>query len=190
MRKRTPEELLRSIEETNDDEDVESILSMSEEEVKAELLAAGDAPADLDKAAEKLLGPRPEPLRSVAPGATPPAREVKDPPRVVPLRARPSRRFWGSVTAAAAGFAALLGYAQATGFFATDIVVTSPNPHAADEREAERLTEAAGAFEAGEWARCLGLLDQAKAKDPKGDDTPAVNEMRRTATAKVGQTDR
>jgi len=63
--------------------------------------------------------------------------------------------------------------------------VETPNP-----LEAESLrTQAADAFEASEWARCLMLLDQAKAKDPKGDDTTAVKDMRRIAQRKLGVTD-
>jgi hypothetical protein len=61
----------------------------------------------------------------------------------------------------------------------------TPNP-----LEAESLrTQAADAFEASQWARCLMLLDQAKAKDPKGDDTTAVKDMRRLAMRKLGLTD-
>jgi hypothetical protein len=61
---------------------------------------------------------------------------------------------------------------------------------AANPLQAESLrTQAADAFEASEWAHCLMLLDQAKVKDPKGDDTTAVKDMRRIATRKLGVTD-
>jgi hypothetical protein len=182
MPKPSPEEILRSIEKGSEDDELESVLSMSDEEVHAELLAAGYTEEKLAKEHSAILGPAPAEPPGVR--GTPPE-GPKERANVRPLRRRPSWRVWGSITALAASFTAFVSYAEMTGLFESG-VTSAPD----DRAQAERLrSQAREAMDAGEWGRGLELLDRAKAKDPKGDESAEVQAERRAAKEKLAAGD-
>jgi hypothetical protein len=111
--------------------------------------------------------------------------------KVVPIaHARRKRRPVGAWVAAAAAVAA-----GAVVYVETQLpMVGSPAPPSSssetpgspDTAAAVGLRRrAADAFEAGRAAECLSLLDEARAKDPAGDATPEVAQLRKRAEAAV-----
>jgi uncharacterized protein (DUF1778 family) len=200
MKKKTPEQLLRALEKPlSPDEEMERLLSMTEEDVDHELRDVGVAPEAVEAQAEALLRlATPAPTQKAPSPAEPrrvPEREVpvrasgkKEPAKVIPLRPR-APRLWARIAAAAAvlgpvGFLALSEIGEG-------VVLVGAAPDAASEKlEAAVLrSQAADALEAGQWARCLALLDEAKQKDPQGDEAPGVKDARRFARSKLGWVD-
>jgi len=151
------------------DEDLlEGALGRLEAEEEAQARAQTQAQAEA----------RPEPNRG----------EGRERPKVVPLRPRPSQR-WSRFAAAAAvlGPVGLLALSE----IGEPIILVGSAPDAgAESVEAAAIrSEAADALEAGQWARCIELLDAAKKKDPKGDEAPGVQDVRRIAMRKLGKVD-
>jgi hypothetical protein len=183
MRKKTPEEILRAIENPSPDEEIERALAMTDEEVNSELEEAGYTPEELLALEEKLLGPAVAAPETKSPTPAPQG-APKKPAKVIPIRPR-ATRLWARVAAAATllgpvGFAAL-----------TEIepyaLVGSAQDSGTERLEAESLRAEAGeALEAKQWSRCLALLDEAKRKDPEGDEAPEVQHVRRIAMGKLG----
>jgi hypothetical protein len=66
------------------------------------------------------------------------------------------------------------------------LVGAAPGSGAASVEAEDLRNRAAEALEAGQWSRCLALLDLAKQKDPKGESAPAVQDARRIAARKLG----
>jgi hypothetical protein len=105
---------------------------------------------------------------------------------VVPLRPRPRRGILAPLAAAAA-LLGPVGYLVLEELAPPLMLVGSAPDASAEIVEAESLrAQAAGALEAGQWARCIALLDEAQKKDPKGDEAPAVRDVRRIAKRKLG----
>jgi hypothetical protein len=190
MKKRTPEEILRALDEPlSPEEDMERLLSMSAEEVNAELAAAGYTPEELAAEDERILGPaRPAPVVEPPRPSPEPRGERREPAKVLPFRQR-APGLWARVAAAAAVLGPV-GYLALSEVGESITLVASGADAGAERLEAAALrSEAADALETGQWAHCLALLDEAKRMDPKGDDAPGVRDARRIAMGKLGMGD-
>ena len=116
------------------------------------------------------------------------SRERGAPAKAVPLR--PLRMRFSAKIAAAAAVLGPVGFLALTEIAEPVALVGAAPDGGASQLEAESLrAEAANALEAGQWARCLALLDEAKRKDPQGDEAPGVKDARRIATGKLGMRD-
>jgi len=177
MPKKTPEEILRALEKPSLDEEMDRFLAMSPQEVNEELAKAGYTPEELEAEEEALFGPA-KPARRT---------ERKEPAKVVPLRPRTSQ-LWAKVAAAAVvlGPPGILALSEVG-----ELTMVAAAPDAGSERlEAAGLrSDAADALEAGQWGKCIALLDLAKRKDPRGDEARWVKELRRTAMSQLGGID-
>jgi hypothetical protein len=183
--KLSPEELLRAIDELpeepppEEDDDIARIAAMSPAEIQSALEAEGYTKAKLEQQAEAILGRR---------GGAPATVRRKEPAKVIPLRPRASHLF-ARVAAAAVvlGPASLLALSE----IGEGLTMVASAPDAGEERlEAAVLrSEAADALEAGQWAKCIARLDEAKRKDPKGDEAQGVKDVRRIAMSKLGVVD-
>jgi hypothetical protein len=185
MPKKTPEEILRAIENPSPDEEIERALAMTDEEVNRELEDAGYTPEELVAMEEKLLGPAaPAPAAETKTPTPAPQNHPKQPAKVIPLRPR-AALLWARVAAAAAVLGPV-GYAALAEIEPYALVGSAPDG-GPDLLEAKSLREkAASALQAGQASRCLTLLDAAKELDPEGDRDPAVMRTRREAMEKLG----
>jgi hypothetical protein len=191
MPKLTPEELLKAIEETPDepsaDEDMESVLAMSDEQVMQELEAAGYTRPELDTKVAALLdhfaAPQSSPVPAAETGAKNPSKSVVS----LPERTRAPRdrwyRRWGGAFAAAAAVE-LVGLGWTSGFFQEPVLVGSPRDES--HLAQERIHEAAVACGAHSFARCLAALDEAEAVYPEVAKDPIVRGLREGAKAALG----
>jgi hypothetical protein len=113
-------------------------------------------------------------------------------PQPEPPKKRTSRPAWAPVAAAAGLVLALLGFAKLSGVFDAD----EHAPSSADPEDdkghvaAEELrAQAAVALESGQWQHALELVDEAKKLDPRGDDAPGVEDVRRIAHRKMEESE-
>jgi hypothetical protein len=202
--KRTPEETIRAIEEESPDEDIERVLSMSDDEIRKELEGAGYTRAELDAKTAAIVGLAPTAKASgpaiggnakvdVSRGEFVSGSGAEDRGKasnVTSIARRFRARVWVPLSIAAA--AALgVGLARQAGLFGEESVGSAGESADKEKRgHAEVLrSEAAEALEAGEWTKVLALLDEAKALDPRGDDAPGVADARRIARRKLGLKD-
>jgi len=115
-------------------------------------------------------------------------REGEAPAKAVPIR--PVAIRLSAKVAAAAAVLGPVGYLALAELAEPLTLVAAAPDGGADKALADSLrSEAANALEAGQWARCLALLDEAKKKDPLGDDAPGVKDVRRIAMGKLGMLD-
>jgi hypothetical protein len=171
------------------DEEVERAANVTVAEAEAELRAAG-----FDVAAERAKAEAFLDTLDAPPKAATIARDA--PPR----SARRERRtgvpstvvlIGTAVVAAAAGAALYASTHEPPETIApappptstTPFVPSIPPPDLAAAAEQRRL--AAADCDAQQWAECLGYLEQARAIDPAGDDTPAVKKLRDKAVAGI-----
>jgi hypothetical protein len=178
------------VDEAGEDE-IDRAASVSVEQAEADLKAAGfDVAAERAKAnafLDALEGGAPRSAPGVAPQVTPPAARQADEKRRA--RRRPSVAW----LAAAATLGAVAGGALVAALQQRALVDTHPPPapsnsvpvvpSAADLVAAADLRrQAAAACDAHRWDACLKKLDEARAIDPAGDDTPTVKSLRERAT--------
>jgi hypothetical protein len=165
-RKRTPEEILDTIEESDQADEVDRILGLSDAQLDHELAEAGFDPEQV-RARGREIGERltREADATGTPGAGGPAGEAsvtKLPgPRRMSIRLR-----WG-LTLAAALAAGVAAVALTPG--ATPVAAHRPSSVDADKAAALR-DKAATECAAKNWKACLEDLDAAKALDPRGED--------------------
>ncbi len=153
MSKRSPEDILSDIEDSEADDEIERVLAMTPEERRRELGAGGFDMASLHARADALYAQV--------------HRAEQDAPlrvNVVPLpapRRRTARTVWAiSLIAAAIGVAFVIMSMDA-------VVGKAPDP--------SRLRSAAyAACDAYRWSECEEKLDQARAVDPGGESDPRV----------------
>ena len=182
------------------EDEIEAACRMTDEEVEAYLAANGFDVAEEKRKAEAFLtalGGR-APAREASPvvQASDPVSERdqrlgRDTRRTRP----PERRKLGS----SAGWVATVATAALGVTAATSVVLATPNGHGDIQpdrpappqvspaaAEARELRERARG-KLDEWlpADCLELLDEAATKDPQGDQSPEVVEMRNTATERL-----
>ena len=182
--KRTPEEILRSIEEPTLDEEIESVLAMTPEQRRAELEAAGfdmkELHAKADEWTEKLEEKEKAPPRAKAPKGRPPMPETTR--RLPPV-------FWFAAATVAAAAAGGLVYALAhPGAPPPAPSPSAPSSAPAPELPSQRLIAASDlrrhAFaecEASHWPECIARFDDARMLDPAGDQAPEVQAARANA---------
>jgi hypothetical protein len=171
-KKRTAEEAWDALEQMSVDDEVDRVLSLSDEELDAELARGG---VDPDKVR----------ARGEALAARMATSDVQRPENVVRLEntKRPDK---GRAPASLrVRWVAWLAAAAVSGSAATFAVVNA-NPglvaHPPPPPDAARLREdGLTACDRHDWARCLELLDQAKELDPEGDRSPHIQDARRIA---------
>jgi hypothetical protein len=212
MPKRTPEEILKSIEEAAVDDEIARVLAMNDEERRAELRAAGfdidEIHAEADAFHAKLIG---SPAKT---GATPPQKAVAAHPIRATRPSRPTPAVLATRTARttpAAGplprprtlflLAAALSAAVSVAVSIPTALVVAQRvatpaaapvvaPPAASQRElvpaadvADLRRKSLEACEDARWVECLYGLDRARHADPAGDADPLVLLARREAAA-------
>jgi len=188
MPERTPEEILKSVEQASVDEEIERVLSMTEEERRVELRAAGYDPKEpyAVAAAVREMPPRP----SVESGANP-SEKGKAAPSLRPL---PRPRTLLLLAAALSGGVSLAvsiptaiviaersvppESAPAHPVPAAPQSALAPGPDVTEVRR-----NALEACNAGRWVECLYGLDLAQRDDPAGDADARVQLARREAVA-------
>jgi hypothetical protein len=168
MPKRTPEQILRAIENPSPEEEIERALAMTNEEVNRELAAAGYTAEELEAQEEALLGP-------AAPRAAA--------PQSLPTKPAPEpwyRRYGGAFAVAAA--VEFLGLGWASGII-QDAMMTTTSP-VDDAHVTRSMThEAAGECAAHSFARCIAILDELEARVPAAGKDPVVQGLREGAKA-------
>jgi hypothetical protein len=173
MSQRSPEEILKELEEQALEDDAREVAAMSNAELNAELARAG---IDPKKATEPLQALRGRDLR----GGSKTAQTAPSVPK------RP-RRFsaWPAALAAAAGLVAVFSLQRSreqTVAHGRDSAPTQPSSQPTPREQAAKLREEAyAACDQGRWAVCLQQLDTAKALDPESDSDPRVQRARNAA---------
>src|ERR1700730_3427460 len=162
MSKRSPEDILKDIEDSEVDDQIDRILAMSAEERRRELEAAGADVGALHAKADALHAQ----IQQAAPAHLDPS-----PAKVSTLPARSRLAIW--LIAAALGVMLVV---MATGGGGG---VSRGRPRDATELR----DEAYAACDAHRWRECGEKLDQAKQIDPKGESDPRVVEARRAVKA-------
>jgi hypothetical protein len=170
MSKRSPEQILQDIEDSDLDDVVDQVLAQSPEDRRRDLAAAGFDLKALDEKADalhaKLQQAEPEP-QNPAPSASAGGGGNGKPAKGIPFPVRSRRVVWmASLLAAAVGGGSLL--MTGTGVQKRD------RDHAAELRQ-----RAIAACDAHRWDECKKELDDAKAIDADGEDEARVKEARR-----------
>jgi hypothetical protein len=239
MTKRTASELWDALDEATIDAEMESVLAMTPEERRRELVAAGydldkvhaDADAFFESLPEKIAAaaaaspepgasaaapvipasaepasstspaaaaPAPPPSAAAPPAPAPPAAVVVPTPSAplpapaapaAPLPAPAARvaKRWRRPAVLVPTALALAAGAALTFQGLSPETVLAPRPEDPPVVQAAALRrDARGACEAQSWKVCLHRLDDARALDPGGDDTPEVRALRHAATEGIG----
>jgi hypothetical protein len=163
--KRSASELWAALEDEAMDDEMEAVLAMTPEERRRELREAG---IDLERvhAQADALGAAP----------APPAPAPLAPVTVL----RPKRLRVAVVVPAAVALAA--GLAVVVNLATSPAPVAAHRPPEPPAVRAEALRQAArDACQAQTWQTCLDKLNEAKALDPGGDESPEVQALRRSA---------
>jgi hypothetical protein len=205
MTKRTASELWDALDEATVDAELESALEKTPEENRRELVEAGfdldtvhaeaDAffaslPAEARPAPASPQAEAPSaPTATAKPPAPPPATAALSATAPSPATATPATappRVWRMRIAIAVPTALALAAGVAVAIQSSSpSVVGTPPPrdtlHAMDLRR-----EARDACESRSWKTCLDKLDEARALDPSGNETPEVQSLRHAATAGAG----
>ncbi len=208
MTKRTAKELWDALDEATVDAEIESALEKTPDEHRRELVEAG---FDLDKVHAQAdaffdslpseARPAPElpptevpaaPTAPAKPPATPPATATPaataTPPATAPspataAPATTAPRVWRTRVAIAVPTALALAAGVAVAIQSSSPpVVGTPPPRGTLQAEALRR-EASDACKSRSWKTCLDKLDEARALDPSGDETPDVQSLRHEAAA-------
>ncbi len=185
MPKPTPEEILKAIEESEVDDEIERVLAMSDEERRKELEGAGYDMAELHARADA--------MHAKIVGASAAA-------KVVDLAAarekRRPRPVWLALVAAAAAVVVVGGGATLVATRTPSPAPPSPTPSIPSappvppaellaqerQRKAQDLRARAGAeYADGKWADCAQDLSDAAELDPAGDSARAVQRLRKKA---------
>ncbi len=176
MSQRSPEEILKELEEQALEDDARELAAMSNAELDHELAAAG---IDPKKATE--------PLQTLRGGGLPRRRETA---QTAPSGLKPPRRFpAGTAALAAAAAAAILVVVFASQRNREQTVAhgregapTQSSSHPTPREQAAKLREEAySACDQGRWTLCLQKLDSAKALDPEGNSDPKTTRARTAA---------
>jgi hypothetical protein len=177
MPKPTPEEVLKAIEESEVDDEVERVLAMTPEQRRAELEAAGfdmkEVHAKADAFHARLQG-----------GAETPAARDSARPSLRARWRRPAR------IGALAGAALLVFFAGMNGRALAAWIAGEPvrpddtwlpwRPARTPWQHAVLLRmEALDACAQQDWTQCSRKLDEASILDPAGESSPSVQEARR-----------
>lgn len=161
MTKRSPSEVWAALEESALDDEMEAVLEMSPEERRRELHEAG---FDLEKVHAQADALGAEPVR---------------PEPVAVLRPKRSRR--AVVAAAVIALAAGIALVVRSALEPTPVAAHHPDQAPAAARARDLRAEARDDCAAKSWATCLEKLDEARALDPDGDESPEVQSLRRAA---------
>jgi hypothetical protein len=204
MTKPTASQVWRRIVDEAGDDEIAAILSLSQEEVDAELAGAGfdvqTERAKADQFLEDLVSGALEEMMGLGTAAPAPRAQPTSgivaiaQPQQAPVLARPRRRprtsmvlLFAAIAAAAAGGATYVTLHHG----APSPSPPAPEPHPEPSPSpsfvppqpdlvaaADWRNKAIGACDARKWEECLADLDIARAIDPDGDDTPAVKATR------------
>ena len=192
MTKRTASELWDALDEATVDAELESALEKTPEEARRELVDAG---YELDKVhaeADAFFASLPAEARPApaSPPEAPTAPSAADkPPAPAPATATPpaptAPRVWRMRVAIAVPTALALaaGVAVAVQLTSPPPIVRTPRPETPEEHAATLRQEAREACESRSWKTCLDKLDEARALEPGGNETPEVQSLRHTAEA-------
>jgi hypothetical protein len=151
--KRTPEDILSSIEDPPIDEEIERVLAMTPEERRAELAAAGIDIKELHAQADAL--------------------------RAKPLRPRAPR--WRTAALLAAAAVAVAGIGGAIHALVGGTIRQPPAAGFHDAAAATVREQGLAACGDHRWQECLDDLDRARDLDPAGDAAPQVQQARALA---------
>ncbi len=192
MTKRTASELWDALDEATIDAEMESVLAMTPEERRRELVAAGydvdkvhaDADAFFESLPERIAAANASPASPTA--SAPAAVVVRTPSAPAPAPARAAKRWRRPAILVPTALALAAGAALTFQALSPDLPV-APRPDDPPAVQAAGLRrDARGACEAQSWKVCLHRLDDARALDPGGDDTPEIRALRHAATEGIG----
>ncbi len=172
-RKQSPAEVWRALEKATADAELERIEAMSDDELDAELRAAGIDPAEAAKIGVDVLGPAPASgdggLASRAP-----ARTGGGVTEVKPVHAEgppaKGRVYWMAAFAAAA---VVIGVLVALPRGGPEVGTGNPETEAALKEAADLRARAFGACDQGYWAACEDALNAARKLESGGRDGAA-----------------
>ncbi|MDP8999005.1 MAG: hypothetical protein M3O46_02725 [Myxococcota bacterium] len=180
MPKRTPEEILKAIEDSETDEEsrvaaeMERVLAMSSEQRRRELEAAGVDLRELDARADALHKIHPALRERRAEGGAWVPRPPPAPPRSIAPR-------WAMLLAAALAMAIMAGVGVP---FVMGLLRHDPDASSAPlaNRSAQQMRlRAFAACEHRQWQDCVDLLSAARDLDPAGDSDERVQAAWRAA---------
>lgn len=190
---RTPEEILKAIEDSAFDEEHDRVMAMTPEQRRAELQGAGfdmeELHAEADAWAARMKqepddAPSPEvpvlAVAAVAQAAVRRAAERHRRRRPVPLVAWLAAAATATVVGGALYAALHRTPGPTIGPVPPEPTSPAPLPSAVPDLVAaiELRRLAAAACDAQQWSACLTHLDEARAVDPDGDATPSVKTLR------------
>jgi hypothetical protein len=199
MTKRTAKEIWDALEEATLDAEMESVLAMTPEERERELEEAGfdleKVRAESDAFFETLQAmptatAEPPTALAVEPAPAPAAESVSAPvpapPNVVPLT--PRTRWFRPAAVISAGLAFAASVGVVVQLASSPLPVGSPPPPRTPEQRALAIRrDATDECRREHWKDCLDGLDEARALDPKGDEVPEVQDLRKMAGERVGR---
>jgi hypothetical protein len=198
--KRTPEEILAAIEESDLDEELDRVMAMTPEQRRAELEGAGFDVEELHAEADAWHERMSHGAGAPDPGTPAVAVAAVAQARVRRAAERDRRRRPAPVVLwlAAAATAAVAGGALYAALHRTPgptIVPLPPSPPSIPAptatavpdlvAAAELRHQAAAACDAQQWSACLAHLEEARAVDPDGDDAPSVKALWDRATREL-----
>ncbi len=179
--KRSPAEVWRALEKASTDAEVGRIDAMTDDELDAELRAAGIDPADAAKIGVDVLATVPASSDGgVASGV--PARTGGSEAKPTRDEAPRGRRsvYWIAGLAAAAVVIGVMVTRPSSGPW---VGTGHPETEAALKKAADLRERAFGACDQGYWAACEDALNAARTLDPAGEAAPRVVAARRSIAA-------
>jgi hypothetical protein len=180
-RKRSPAEVWRALENASTDAEVGRIDALSDDELDAELRAAGIDPADAAKIGADVLGPAPASGDGGVASRVPARTGVAEAKPAVDDAPRGRRRaYWIAGFAAAAVVIGVLVTRPSGG---PEVGTGHPDTEAALKEAADLRDRAFGACDEGYWAACEDALNAARSLDPAGETAPRVVAARRSIEA-------
>ncbi len=172
MAKLTATELWDALDDATIDAEIESALAKTPEEHRRDLVAAGFNLDEVNAKADALFASL-QPPASIAPGAP-----AASPAPVSAARpGRPGLAVVVPIALALAAAVALVVEAERS----PPPVASPPRPETPAERVDSLRREAREACGQQEWQACLEDLDEARALDAAGDQTPEIQALRRAA---------
>ncbi len=187
-RKRSPAEVWRALEKASTDAEVGRIDALSDDELDAELRAAGIDPADAAKIGMDVLEPAPAASDGGVASGVPARTGVAEAKAAVDEAPRGRRRvYWIAGFAAAAVVIGVLVTRPSGG---PPVGTGHPDAEAALKEAADLRERAFGACDQGYWAACEDALNAAQRLDPAGETAPRVVAARRSIRAVAADGDR
>src|SRR5271166_5048225 len=176
MSERSPEEIVKLLEDQAVEDEMREVAKMSDADLDAELRQAGSDPAE--------VASRVKPPRRDLGGA---AREERQRPATRPTRRAPV--VWAAVVAAAASLSGLFAWKgqEVAAWWKhepqrQELPREPPVPELTLAQQAEKARqEARAACDRRDWTACREKLDRARELDPSGDNTPWIRIERENA---------